>query len=160
MGRWSRHPMGSDGALDAQGIFMSFADVEPDNEEEDDIYYFERPREEIRDLLLGLTLEQIKEYATQDECIETNKFVIPYTFIDYGAYPTDPKIKAYLLRCLNSHDDLTGEWNYCNGEEMKHVKYFKEHFEDIISGNEELPGDIGLLATIAEKLAQEDQEEK
>jgi hypothetical protein len=137
--------MGSDGALDSRDIFMSRFDTE-------DCYFFERPREEIRDGLLALTLSEIKEMADQD-ITRDDKFVIPYTFVEYEAYPTDPEIKAYLLECLDSHDDLTGQWNYCNGEEMEHVELFKKNFDDIISGKKTLDGDQGLFAAIEDHLA-------
>jgi hypothetical protein len=152
MGRWSRHPMGSDGALDARDTFMLPFDMN-DKEDGNPLYFFERPEEEIRDGLLNLSLEEIKKMSEFGECISENKFVIPYTFVEYKAYPTDPEIKKFLLECLDSHDDLTGLWNYCNGEEMVHVNFFKENFEDIISGKKELEPDAGLLATIYKKMA-------
>jgi hypothetical protein len=140
MGRWSRHPMGSDGALDARDEFMEFADILDENNER--VCFFERPEEEIRNLLLGLTLDDLKEKASS---IEDNTFVIPYTFIDYGAYPTDPDIKKFLKECLENCEDF--DW-YGNGEEQRHVDYFKEHFDEIISGQLPLPSDEGLFAAI------------
>ena len=148
MGRWSRHPMGSDGALDAKDGFMEDFDLI-----DEDIYFFERPKEEIRDELLKLSLDEIKEKAERYDYVADNRFAIPYTFIEYETYPTDPAIKEYLKECLDYHDDITGPWNYCNGEELAHIEYFKEHFDDIISGKMEYPGDEGLFAAIDKHLA-------
>lgn len=152
MGRWSRHPMGSDGALDARDGFMERFDIKKLNDET--VYFFERPREEVRDGLLSLTLSEIKEMAEKYWYVSNNKFAIPYTFVEWKAYPTDPEIKAYLKECLDSHDDLTGPHNYCNGDEMAYIKVFKDNFEDIISGKKDIEEDSGLLAAIADAVTQ------
>jgi hypothetical protein len=141
MGRWSRHPMGSDGALDARDAFMSDFD-----DKENDLYYFERDKGEIKNALLNLSLDQLKKMADRTG---NDKFVVPYTFIDYEAYPTDPKIKEFLLECLDYHDDL---YEYGNGEEERHIQIFKDNFDDIISGRKFLEEDGGLFAAMEESL--------
>ena len=143
--------MGSDGALDARDGFMERFDIKKDGEET--VYFFERPEEEVREGLLSLTLSDIKEMAEKYYYVSRDKFAIPYTFVEYHAYPTDPEIKQYLLECLDSHDDITGKYNYCNGEEMKHIEFFKENFEDIISGKKDLDKDPGLFAAMEEALS-------
>lgn len=145
MGRWSRHPMGSDGALDAKDEFMADFDIKVDDKI---IYYFERDKENIRNCLLNLTLEQLKDMASRP-LVSENKFVIPYTFTEYYAYPKDPEIKRFLLECL----DFTADFKeYGNGKEETHVQLFKDNFEDIISGNKILTQDTGLIAAIADAM--------
>ena len=143
MGRWSNHPMGSDAALDARDTFMGRFDLKTNLG--DEICYFERPKEEIRDALLALTLDELKEMADKDLVCD-DKYVIPYTFIEYEAYPTDPAIKKYLYGCLDEHYSADFE------EGIQHIKLFKKNFDDIISGKKILTEDLGLMATIATKM--------
>lgn len=139
--------MGSDGALDAQGVFMKIFDVQGPTEE--GLYFFERPENEIRDGLLSLTVDDLKSMS-KEPLVKENKFVIPYTYLEYQAYPSDMKVREFLLDCLNYHKDLE---EYGNGEELNHIKFFKDNFNDIISGRKELEGDRGLFATIADSIA-------
>lgn len=129
--------MGSDGALDAKDHFMKFLDLGGQ-------YYFDLPVNEVRDALLALTLEEIKEKA-ESGCTNMNRFVVPYIFVEYGAYPEDPKIKAYLKDCLDYHVDFN---HYGNGEEEKHVNLFRDNFEEIITGKKDLEKDPGLFSAI------------
>ena len=73
-------------------------------------------------------------------------FVIPYSFLEHGVVPKDELLEE-LKDCLNYHEDFE---SYGNGEEDKHVEFFKENFDKIIKGEMELPDDPGLFATIAD----------
>lgn len=148
MGRWSRHPMGSDGALDAKDCFMEKFDVHDDTNSNNDQYYFEREPEKIKEELEGLSLDDIKKMAN-NPCTKNNLFIIPYTFLEYKVNVKNPKIREYLKDCLNSHDDFD---EYGNGEEEEHCNYFYNNFDDIIDGKLEYPNDEGLFAAIVEHI--------
>lgn len=159
MGRWSRHPMGSDGALDAKSIFFEeFVAMNHKNWKKDE-YYFDRPAEEIRDYLNSLTKEDLERIISDPsyvgKIIRGDRFVIPYIYKEYKATPKDDEVKQFLFECFDYHDDITGEWNYCsetdeNGEvlELKHIRIFKENFDAIMSGKMDLPDDEGLFAAL------------
>ena len=145
MGRWSRHPMGSDGALDAQYCFlMNF-----------DEHYLDKDPKEISEYLLGLSLEDLKKVSESNKYLSIDKFVIPYTYVEYGAFTKDPEVRKYLLECLDSHDDITGRFNYCHEKdvfgdvpELVEIERFKKHFDEIFDEKVELELDDGLLAAI------------
>ena len=162
MGRWSRHPMGSDGALDAEAVFFEEFDAQYCKEKEDD-WYLEHSEEEIKNYLENLDfsdLNRILSYTSKvDEILKRDRFVIPYIYKKYGAKPKNEQVRDLLIECFDYHDDITGEWNYCsetdeNGEvlELKHIRFFKENFDAIMSGEIDLPDDEGLFAAIFDSL--------
>lgn len=156
MGRWSRHPMGSDGAYDARDEFFSefSLQLEDEKDEDESVFWFEQPSIEIREYLNSLTVEDLKRLC-ENEILSEDRFVIPYIYKEYDVTPKDDDIKQFLLECFDYHDDITGEWNYCgetdeNGEvlELKHIRFFRENFDAIMSGKIDLPDDEGLFAAI------------
>lgn len=153
MGRWSRHPMGSDGALDAQYAVTNKVTSEMETEGKDYFDLYDEYRTRMQIYLANLTLEELEEMKKHTD---NNDFVIPYTFVQFEV---TPKKELYdnLKECLSSHDDITGPWNYCgekteDGEivELAHLRLFRENFESIIEFNIELPDDPGLFAAMAE----------
>lgn len=145
MGRWSRHPMGSDGAFDAQNtlfeeIYDKYEDTMYDSDED-----YAKYSEACAQFLRDMTLEQLKKLRTY-RFLDEDTFVIPYSFLEFGVVPKD-EILEELKDCLDYHDDFE---YYGNGEEEEHVEFFKENFDKIIKGEMELPDDPGLLATIVE----------
>ena len=152
MGRWSRHPMGSDGALDAQSeLTVETYDYCEANGID---YYSEEGRAELTKYLNNISLDDLKKLVNESECLSKDSFVVPYTYLEYGI--NRPELKEFLIECFNNQDDITGDWNYCseideNGEviEVSHINYFKNNFDAIMAGEIELPDDPGLLAAIA-----------
>ena len=129
MGRWDRHPMASDGALDAQDEFLNEI-------YDEDIGYDGMV---VRAFLQNISVSKMKKLCEECDYLNNDKFVIPFTFIEYGVFVSNSEKQKFLKECLDYHDDLTGPHNYCNGEEMKTINLFKENFEEIISGkNKEL----------------------
>lgn len=153
MGRWSRHPMGSDGALDAEdeffGEFMS--KIEKDSDDEDPCLC-DQSFEDIQKYVNSLTIKDLRRIVRNSKLLKYDRFVIPYIYQGYRVNPEDEEIKKFLLECFNYHDDITGAFNYCsetdeNGEilELKHLRIFKENFDDVLSGKFDLPEDAGLF---------------
>ena len=154
MGRWSRHPMGSDGALDAKDTLLSL--VYDQCEENDIEFWSEEGQNLVKEFLQNISLEDLK-LLFEENYLSEDRFVIPYTYLSYGI--NRPELRDFMIECFEYHDDITGEWNYCSeltesGEvvEMAHINYFKNNFDAIMAGEIELPDDPGLLAAIAENL--------
>lgn len=156
MGRWSRHPMGSDGALDAKDTFFSEIDemISEGKYGDNYEYYFDLDYSVIKNYLESLSLDDLI-YISDVEDLYKNKFVIPYIFKEYGVKIKNEEIREFLIDCFNYTDDITGCWNYCsetdeNGEilELKHIRIFKENFDDVMNGKFDLPDDPGLLSAL------------
>jgi hypothetical protein len=152
MGRWSRHPMGSDGALDAKDeLFSSVYNYC----EENNIDFWDEEGYKLRvEFLEIISLTDLKNIVNSGFSLKLDRFVLPYTFLEHGV--NRPELKEYLVESFDYHDDITGEYNYCsktdeNGEvlELKHIRFFKENYDAIMSGEIDLPEDEGLLSAIA-----------
>ena len=114
MGKWSRHPLGSDQALDIQDAFLEVLM----RDEESDLYYFELELEEITKRLLALKVEDINKQISLEKSLNKNRFVIPYAYIEYKALSKDRDIRALLKDCLNYHALFSSR----DVEELKHIK--------------------------------------
>jgi len=144
--------MGSDGALDAQDTLFG---TTYDYCEENNIdFWGEKGQSLIKDFLQNISLEDLKKLA-EDEYLSEDRFVIPYIYLEYEI--NRPELRDFLIECFEYHDDITGRWNYCSeltkdGEvvELAHIRYFKENFDAIMSGEIKLPNDPGLFAALAE----------
>lgn len=141
MGRWGRHPMDSDGALDAKSVITD--DVYNYCEENKIDFWSKEADGLMSEFLQKISLDDLKKLA-KEEHISENRFVIPYTYLEYKV--NRPELKDFLIECFNYHADITGEWNYCgetdeHGEilELKHIRIFKENYDAVMSGEFNLP---------------------
>ena len=134
MGKWSRHPLGSDRVLDIQDYFLGILAKEPGS------YYFDLEDKEITQALLSLTEAEIKERIESDDDLNKNRFVIPYSYLEYSALTKDKNIRALLKECLDYHSVFKNR----DTQELNHINRFKIHFDEIFNGEYDLENDKGL----------------
>lgn len=137
MGAWSDHPMGCDEALDNQYEFLSIFNID------EDTTYLERDEKEIKEGLEKLRVADLKK--AKQRC---HTYVIPFTYLEYGVRPKDPKIRKALKSCLRDGPECG---YFDDGEKI--VKFFYKHFDDVMDGKIDVPMDAGLIATMIEKMA-------
>ena len=85
MGKWSRHPLGSDHALDIQDSFLKILM----RNEDPDSYYLDLGPQEIRNRLLSLKVDEINQQIALDEDLKNNRFVIPYSYLEFDVLSVD-----------------------------------------------------------------------
>ena len=142
MGKWSRHPLGSDRALDIQDIFFNILM----QNEDPDSYYLDLGREEIRNRLLSLKVDEIKQHIALNEDLKNNRFVIPYSYLEFDVLSVDKDICTLLKDCLKYHAMFT----YKDTVEINHINRFIAHFDEVFAGTYDLNNDKGLIKTIEE----------
>lgn len=142
MGKWSRHPLGSDQVLDIQDAFLAIL-VE---NEGPDAYYCDLEPEEIRKRLLALTVDDINKQISLHEDLKNNRFVIPYSYLEFDVLSIDKDVKDLLKDCLNYHRIFT----YKDTVEINHINRFIKHFDEVFAGTYDLDNDKGLVDTIVE----------
>ena len=95
---------------------------------------------------MSLKVEDIKKRISLDEDLAKNRYVIPYSFLEYGALSKDKDIRAFLKECLNYHALFTSR----DTQELSHIKRFIDHFDEVFDGTYDLEKDKGLIQTMIE----------
>lgn len=125
MGRWAYYPMGADGPLDEEYLFLS-----PliEYQRNDSWFYSDNP-EIVKKYLENLSLDQINETIKFKEIDNNNLYFLPFTFMEFGAQPKHENVSRFLFECLDSIKELES----C-GDSLDYIKLFKENFDDLLEG--------------------------
>lgn len=142
MGKWSRHPLGSDHALDIQDNFLKILM----RNEDPDSYYLDLGPQEIRNRLLSLKVDEINQQIALDEDLKNNRFVIPYSYLEFDVLSVDKDIRALLKDCLKYH----AMFSYKETVEINHINRFIAHFDEVFDGTYDLDNDQGLIKIVEE----------
>ena len=140
MGKWSRHPLGSDQVSDIQDTFLAILQKDPN------LCYLDLKDEEIKKELLLLSVEEIKEQISINKELSNNRFVIPYSYLEYGALSINKEMRLFLKDCLNYH----AIFSFKDHAELNHIARFIKHFDEVFNGEYDLENDQGLIQAINE----------